>query len=137
VVAELEGSDAASVFFTSLLFCLAVLFNALLRGVEDHCDSGLLEAVIRSCTLCNVCGFLIFLSCQAEFPAGLLGSALILAVLEIGCALRIFLAGSPLSWAFFFNALLRVPKSYSSFNLLRTFTNTVVSSCTFSNIDCG
>ena len=108
VVAELKGSDAAPILLAGLLLGLAILLDALLRGFQDHSNSGLLEAVVLGCALGNICGLVVLLSSEAKFPAGLLGSALLLAVLEVGEALGVLLTSSPLIWALLFDALLGV-----------------------------
>ena len=69
VVAEFESSDASSIMLTILLLCLAILFDAFLRSIQDHCDSSLLETVISSCALGNIRCCLVLLSCKAHFPA--------------------------------------------------------------------
>ena len=82
----------------------AWFWHTLLKRME-----GLLAyAVISTCALGNVSSRAISGLTETEFPAGGFGSAFFLTIFESFWALWILLAGCPLVWALFLNALLRV-----------------------------
>jgi len=80
------------------------------------------QAVVGSSALGYVDSRLVLLSSEAKFPAGLLGSALLLAVLKGRDALGVLLAGGPLVGTLLFDALLRVFNG----NCLRDLVEAVV-----------
>ena len=119
VLAILKGSETGWVLLAGLGLAGALLPDAVLgRDEGDSCfhdlNGGSLEAVVLGCALGNIGGLVVLLSSEAELPAGLLGSALLLAVLEVGDALGVLLTSSPLIWALLFDALLGVSYGNSS-----------------------
>jgi hypothetical protein len=96
----------------------AFLLDALLgvsegNGSRNLFDGGGSDTFIGGCAFCNIdCG-LAALRGEAETPTGLLCSTLLFAVLKSGDAFGVFLAGSPLGWAFLLDALLGVSEGNS------------------------
>jgi hypothetical protein len=83
-------------------------------GLEGERHS---EALVGIGALGDIDSSLASLGGEAESPAGLGSSALLLAVLEGGDALGVLLAGSPLGGALLLNALLRISKGDSGRDL--------------------
>ena len=114
-VALIQHHDAPPVVGAGLLLLLAVLQDALLGTSEDaHClahrkdGRNHAHASVGSSALGSVNGSLAALSGKAKSPAGLLGSALLLAVRKSRDALGVLLAGRPLVGALLCDALLGI-----------------------------
>jgi hypothetical protein len=112
LLAILKSGEALSILLASLELVGALLSDAVLRSKERVSIEGDFgsdtEALVGISAFGDVDGGLAALGGEAESPAGLGGSALLLTVLKSGDTLGVLLACSPLGGAFLLNALLRV-----------------------------